>query len=272
MTKELRRLSIVMLAMFLALFGSTSWIQVVQADDLAENPRNTRALYDCYEVQRGSIIAERLGDRVIRALRRCVQFQRVYTDAAMWAPVTGYINPALGLATGIEQAMNAVLSAAPTDSQFLSRIERIVSGQPPRGSNVELSLDAAVQQAAYDALGDLQGAVRRDRARRPAASSPWCRTPSFDTNLLATPRHGDAVNAYDDRSTRIRTTRCPTAPSRATSTRPDRRSSSSSPRPPSRPAIHPRVDAAQPRRLPAARSRRSIVRTRAAARAVRRDA
>ena len=57
MTKELRRLSIVMLVMFLALFASTSWIQVVQAETLAENPRNTRALYDSYQVQRGSIIA-----------------------------------------------------------------------------------------------------------------------------------------------------------------------------------------------------------------------
>jgi peptidoglycan glycosyltransferase len=46
MTKELRRLSIVMLVMFLALFASTSWIQVVQAETLAENPRNTLALYD----------------------------------------------------------------------------------------------------------------------------------------------------------------------------------------------------------------------------------
>ena len=56
MTKELRRLSILMLAMFLALFASTSWIQVVNADALAQNPDNTRARYDSYEVQRGSII------------------------------------------------------------------------------------------------------------------------------------------------------------------------------------------------------------------------
>ncbi|MDF2920174.1 MAG: cell division protein FtsI/penicillin-binding protein 2, partial [Microbacterium sp.] len=57
MTKELRRLSIVMLAMFLALFASTSIIQVAQAGNLTDSPGNTRALYDSYEIQRGSIIA-----------------------------------------------------------------------------------------------------------------------------------------------------------------------------------------------------------------------
>ena len=56
MTKELRRLSIVMLAMFLALFASTSVIQVVQANALTNTQGNTRALYDSYEIQRGSII------------------------------------------------------------------------------------------------------------------------------------------------------------------------------------------------------------------------
>ena len=42
MTKELRRLSIVILFMFLALFASTTIIQVVQADALGQNSHNTR--------------------------------------------------------------------------------------------------------------------------------------------------------------------------------------------------------------------------------------
>ena len=42
MTKELRRLSILMLMMFLALFASTTWIQGIQSADLADYPCNTR--------------------------------------------------------------------------------------------------------------------------------------------------------------------------------------------------------------------------------------
>ena len=181
MTRELRRLSIVLLAMFLALFTSVSVIQVVQADALAENPANTRALYDSYEVQRGSIIAS--GSAIASSVPSSDVFswQRVYVDPDMWAPVTGVI-PVVGEATGIEQAMNDELSGT-ASSQFLSRIEQILTGQPPRGSNVVLSLDADVQRAAYEALGDLQGAViaiEPDTGRVLAMVT----SPSYDTNLL----------------------------------------------------------------------------------------
>jgi peptidoglycan glycosyltransferase len=94
MTKELRRLSILMLFMFFALFASTSWIQVINADALAQNSRNTRALYDSYEVQRGSIIASGAAIASSVPSDDVFSWQRVYTDADMWAPVTGYMNPA----------------------------------------------------------------------------------------------------------------------------------------------------------------------------------
>ncbi|MCR2800526.1 penicillin-binding protein 2 [Microbacterium sp. zg-Y818] len=183
MTKELRRLSMLVLAMFLALFASTSVIQVVQADALGDNPLNRRALYDTFEVQRGSIIASGAAIAMSVPSDDLYAWQRVYTDPDMWAPVTGWINPVLGSATGIERAMNQELSGT-ADSQFLSRIEQIITGQQPRGSNVVLSLDAAVQRAAYDALGDLRGAVV---AIEPSTGRilAMVSSPSYDTNLLA---------------------------------------------------------------------------------------
>ena len=195
MTKELRRLSILMLLMFLALFASTSVIQVVQAEALAENTRNPRALYDSYEVQRGSIIAS--GAAIANSVPSgdVYTWQRVYVDGDMWAPVTGYINPVLSAATGLEQAMNQELSGT-GGSQFLERIERIFTGQPPRGSNVELTLDAAVQRAAYDALGDLQGAVL---AIEPSTGRvlAMVTSPSYDTNLLASHNTDEVNTLYD---------------------------------------------------------------------------
>ncbi|MEQ6896211.1 penicillin-binding transpeptidase domain-containing protein [Microbacterium sp. KR10-403] len=193
MTKELRRLSIIVLIMFLALFGSTSVIQVVQADNLAKNTANKRALYDSFEVQRGSIIAS--GSAIARSVASddIYSWQRKYTDPEMWAPVTGYINPVLQSSTGIEQAMNQELSGT-GNSQFLARIERIVSGQPPRGSNVVLSLDADVQKAAYDALGDLQGAVVAIEPKTGRVLA-MVTSPSFDTNKLAS-HDSDSVNTF----------------------------------------------------------------------------
>ncbi|MBZ4487209.1 penicillin-binding protein 2 [Microbacterium sp. cx-55] len=196
MTKELRRLSFVMLAMFLVLFGSTSWIQVVQAGELAENGYNKRALYDSYEVQRGSIIASGTAIASSVPSNDVYSWQRVYTDAAMWAPVTGYINAALGSATGIEQAMNQDLSGTGS-AQFFSRIEQTFTGQSPQGSNVVLSLDANVQKAAFDALGDLQGAVV---AIEPSTGRilAMVTSPSYDTNLLAAHDTNAVQSSYDE--------------------------------------------------------------------------
>ncbi|MBN9184758.1 MAG: penicillin-binding protein 2 [Microbacterium sp.] len=196
MTKELRRLSILMLVMFLALFGSTSVIQVVQAESLAQNPANKRALYDSFEVQRGSIIASGAAIASSVPSKDVYSWQRVYTDPDMWAPVTGYINPVLGSSTGIEQALNQQLSGT-AGSQFLSRIERIITGQPPRGSNVMLSLDANVQKAAFDALGDLQGAVIAIEPKTGRILA-MVTSPSYDTNTLAA-HDANKVNAAYDR-------------------------------------------------------------------------
>ncbi|PVE77861.1 peptidoglycan D,D-transpeptidase FtsI family protein [Microbacterium testaceum] len=195
MTKELRRLSIVMLAMFLALFASTSIIQVVQANALTNTSGNTRALYDSYEVQRGSIIAS--GTPIAQSVPSddVYSWQRQYTDAAMWAPVTGYMNPVLDSRTAIEQAENSVLSGQDSN-QFFSRIDRAITGQAPRGSNVELSVDATVQKAAWDALGDLQGAVV---AIEPSTGRilAMVSKPSFDTNALASHDTASVDAAYD---------------------------------------------------------------------------
>lgn len=195
MTKELRRLSIVMLAMFIALFASTSVIQVVQANDLTNTTGNTRALYDSYQIQRGSIIAS--GTAIASSVPSddVYSWQRQYADAEMWAPVTGYMNPVLDAKTQIESAENSVLSGSDSN-QFFSRIDRAITGQAPRGSNVELSLDANAQKAAWDALGDQQGAVV---AIEPSTGRilAMVSKPGYDTNVLAS-HDTDAVNAAYD--------------------------------------------------------------------------
>jgi penicillin-binding protein A len=195
MTRELRRLSVVMLFMFIALFAATSWIQVVDADALAQNDNNQRTRLDSYEIQRGSIIIDGANVATSVPSDDRYQFQRLYTDPGMWAPVTGYFNAALDSRTGIEQAMNADLSGTGSNA-FFSEIERILSGQPQTGFSVELSLDAAAQKAAYDALDGLEGAVV---AIEPSTGRilAMVSTPSFDTNLLAT-HDADAANATYD--------------------------------------------------------------------------
>ncbi|MFS0866034.1 peptidoglycan D,D-transpeptidase FtsI family protein [Microbacterium sp. 179-B 1A2 NHS] len=196
MTTQLRRLSIVMLLMFISLFAATSWIQVAIAGDLAEHPENRRSLYDSYEVQRGTIFAD---GTVIASSERSddvYTWKRTYPDAEMWAPITGFINPVLRSSTGLEQAMNAALSGTGSQ-QFLARMEQIVSGQPARGSNVLLSLDAEIQKVAFDALDGLEGAVvamEPDTGRILALAT----SPSYDTNVLASHNSSEVNAAYQE--------------------------------------------------------------------------
>ncbi|MCT1478124.1 penicillin-binding protein 2 [Microbacterium sp. p3-SID336] len=195
MTKELRRLSVIMLFMFIALFAATSWIQVVESDSLAQNPHNKRTRLDSFEIQRGAIIVDGAAIASSVPSEDQYRFQRVYTDAAMWAPVTGYFNPALGSSTGIEKAMNADLSGTGSNA-FFAEIERILSGQPQRGLSVELSLNTAAQRAATEALEGLQGAVvaMDPKTGRILAMAS---TPGFDTNLMAV-HDANAANATYD--------------------------------------------------------------------------
>lgn len=195
MTKELRRLSIVMLAMFLSLFVATSWIQVVAADTLGQNPNNKRTQLDSYEIQRGAIIVDGTAIATSVPSDDLYQYQRVYQDAAMWAPVTGYFNPALQSSTQIENVMNAELSGTGANS-LVAEVERILSGQPQQGLSVQLTLDAAAQQAAWDALQGYQGAVV---AIEPATGRilAMASTPGFDTNELASHNPDTANAAYD---------------------------------------------------------------------------
>jgi peptidoglycan glycosyltransferase len=195
MTIFLRRICLVMLFMFLSLFAAASWIQVVDADALGQNSNNKRTRLDSYEIQRGSIIVDGVAIASSVPTSDMYQFQRVYTDAAMWEPVTGYFNPALQSATGIEKALNADLSGTGS-SAFFSEIERIVSGQPQTGLSVELSLNTAAQRAAYEALQGLQGAVVAIEPKTGRILA-MVSTPGFDTNLLAT-HDSDAANAAYD--------------------------------------------------------------------------
>ena len=196
MTKELRRLSFVILAMFISLFAAASWIQVVDADNLAQNSANTRTRLDSYQIQRGSIIVDNTAIATSEPAGDRYQYQRVYSDPELWAPITGYYNPALDSRTGIEKALNSDLSGTGTNA-FFGEIERILSGQPQQGLSVELTMDPKAQRAAYDALQGLQGAVV---AIEPATGRvlAMVSTPGFDTNTLAA-HDPSAVNAEHDR-------------------------------------------------------------------------
>ncbi len=182
MTKELRRVGIVVLLMFVSLFISTSVIQVFQVDSLKADGRNVRTLYDSYSAQRGQILVD--GEAIARSVPVDDQYRflREYTNGELYAPVTGYFTLNQGTA-GIEGELNDFLSGS-ANEQFLDQVTAIFTGQEPKGASVELTIDPTIQQAAWDALGDQSGSIVAIDPKTGGILAMVSK-PSYDPNQLA---------------------------------------------------------------------------------------
>lgn len=184
MNRELKRVSIVVLLMFLSLFASTTVIQAVAADALKEDARNARTIYASFSAERGPILVD--GNPIAQSVPSGdeYKFQRTYPGGQVYAPVTGYLT-LFGAPTGIEGAMNAELSGT-ANQQFLDQLNQIITGQNPKGAAVELTINPAAQQVAWDQLAGagLTGAVIALDPKTGAILA-MVSNPTFDPNALA---------------------------------------------------------------------------------------
>lgn len=194
MNKELKRVSTVVLLMFISLFLSSTLIQVVSADDLKADPRNSRTLYASYSAERGPILVDGQPIAYSQPVDDDYKFQRVYANGPLYAPVTGYLTLNQGN-TGIESALNSYLTGTSND-QFFDQVNSIVTGQNPKGASVELTIDPVVQQAAWDALGDYQGAVIAIKPKTGEIIAMVSK-PTFDPNGLAVHDTKQVIDLYN---------------------------------------------------------------------------
>jgi peptidoglycan glycosyltransferase len=194
MNKELRRVSIVVLLMFVALFGSSTVIQVFQQDNLKADSRNVRTLYASFSAERGPILVD--GEPIAESVPVDdeYKYQRVYADGPLYSAVTGYFTLGQGNA-GVEGAMNDYLSGT-ANEQFLDQLNAIITGQNPKGAAVELTIDPVVQKAAFDALGDQKGAVVAIDPKTGAILAMVSK-PTYDPTGLATHDSAAFKETYD---------------------------------------------------------------------------
>lgn len=182
MNTPLRRLAVVVVSMFVVLLGSATWIQYVKAPGLNTDERNVRTLYREFDRPRGPIVVAGNAIASSTPVDDSFGYQRAYANGPLYAPVTGYFSVIYGRG-GIERSMNTELNGT-SDSLFYSRLEDLVTGKQPQGAAVELTIDPAVQQAAWDALGSQVGAaVALDPST--GAILAMVSTPSYDPNVLA---------------------------------------------------------------------------------------
>lgn len=193
MNKQLKGLSRVIFAMFMVLFLSVTMIQVVFANELNMNEHNQRNMKNGYKIERGSILVA--GDPIAFSVptEDEYKFARQYTAGEMYAPVTGYYSRRQGM-TGLESAMNPELSGL-SGTQAFTRFMRTLTGEKPQGNSVETTINAAAQQAAYEAMAGFTGAAI---ALDPTTGEvlAMVSSPSFDPSLLSLNNDSEVIANY----------------------------------------------------------------------------
>lgn len=157
MNSAIRRVGVAVVAMLLVLVGQLTWLQVVDANHLDDDPRNVRSVLRDINRDRGEI---RSADGQVLARSTRVtdgtqfEYQREYPQGALTAQVVGYQSYVVG-DTGIERTYNDDLTGRAPELRTLSDLIR---GKETTGT-VVLALDTNVQRAAAEALGDQRGSV-----------------------------------------------------------------------------------------------------------------
>ncbi len=199
MNSPVRRLSLVVSLLFALLLGSLTWVQFVNAKTLQDKPGNRRTLLATFSRDRGAILVG--STPVARSVpsKDEYKFQRTYPQSRLYSHVTGYYSFVYGAGGGIEGSQDSLLSGS-SDALFYRRMMDLVTGKPPAGASVQLTINAAAQRAADDALGSQRGAVVALNPKTGAILA-MVSHPDYDPSLLATHKLSDSTKAWKSLTT-----------------------------------------------------------------------
>lgn len=189
MNRSIRRGGTGVVVLMLLLVAQLTYLQMVSADRLANDPRNVRNLIRDFSRPRGPIITEQ-GDVVARSVPTDDEFkyQREYPLTDLYAHVSGYQSLVVG-STGIEKEYNDKLVGRDTQLQlnsFENAIENLgkaLAGEQSTGT-VVLSVRKDAQEAARAALGERKGSVVALDPKTGAVLALYS-NPSYDPQPLA---------------------------------------------------------------------------------------
>ena len=161
--------------------GYIVYFTIVRAGTFVNSPYNQRQEAFAKNVVRGSIT-----DRNGKVLAQTQVSDdgsetRYYPYGSLFSHVVGYSDPDLGR-TGLESIENFELLTS--NAFFVEKIRNEFDGSKNQGDTVVTTLDADLQQAASDAMGDYKGAVvvmEADTGKILAMVSK----PEFDPNEIA---------------------------------------------------------------------------------------
>ncbi len=199
MTRQVQRLGVTLLALFGALFVQLNLIQIVRANEYADNQANRRTIIAEYDIERGPIVVG--GSEIVHSEETDdeLTYLRVYEQPGLYAHLTGWYSFVLQR-SGLEQALNTDLTGLPTDL-IAQNLAELISGRGRAGSTVELTIDPRIQQSARQALGDRIGAVVALETATGRVLASYA-NPTFDPNRLSSHDGGQILDAWSELNAR----------------------------------------------------------------------
>ena len=184
MDRAIRRVGVAVIVLVLVLVAQLTYLQVIDAKHLADDPRNTRGALRDANRPRGPIVT---ADGVVVAVSKNVddgtdfKYQREYPDGPLFSQVVGYQSFVIGN-SGIEKTYNDALVGRDVQLQ-LQNIPDLVDGGDSTGT-VVLSVRADVQRAAAEGLGFQRGTAVVLDVRTGAVVAMYS-NPAYDNQPLA---------------------------------------------------------------------------------------
>jgi penicillin-binding protein A len=177
-SRQIRRLGLAWLIGFAVLAVAAGWWQVVAAPALQSNPANSRAATRRSLTQPGNIYAADGTSLILTSQRESGVWEADYPEPGVFCHLTGY-NERSGLQWGMREALRG-------EGRFANPLQAFTQGRL-RGCDVRLTIDAAAQRVATQAMQGHRGAVvaldPRDGAIRVLVSAP-----DYDPSELSDPQ------------------------------------------------------------------------------------
>lgn len=194
MSRQIRRVALLLLLLFGALFVNVNYLQVYRAADLANDPRNSRGLIEQYQTRRGLLVAGDTSTQIagVEETEGSLRYQRRYTDGPLYAPITGYQSIVYGTEES-ERTFNDYLQGSSAE-RFARNLTDLLLGRDRAGDDVILNVLPAAQQAAREQLGDQRGAVVAIAPATGEILALWS-NPTYDPNRMSSFDRPD-ITAY----------------------------------------------------------------------------
>ncbi len=159
MNRQIRIVALIALVLFGVAFVNLNWVQLVNAEHLANNPGNVRVILKEYAIARGPILSsdEKTVALSVKTPNEDLKYLRTYPDGATFAHVSGYYSSIYGRAQ-LESTYNKELTGQ-GGGLTMQKLSDQLFGGTTQGDTVVTTISEQLQKAAAAALGTHKGAI-----------------------------------------------------------------------------------------------------------------